>query len=82
LIGGTGETPRRSARISEKAKATPPEKEHQKKRGRKSSGSKKDETGTITEENEGENEVQMQDAEGAEKGKADKENYGTKEIQD
>ena len=24
----------------------------------------------------------MQDAEGAEKGKADKENYGTKEIQD
>ncbi|KAL9387966.1 hypothetical protein Peur_021090 [Populus x canadensis] len=76
LIGGTGETPRRSARISEKAKATPPEKEHPKKRVRKSSGSKKDETGTITEENEGENEVQMQDAEGAEKGKADKENYG------
>ncbi|KAJ7002886.1 methyl-CpG-binding domain-containing protein 11-like [Populus alba x Populus x berolinensis] len=79
LIGGTGETPRRSARISEKAKATPPEKEHPKKRGQKSSGSKKDETGTVTEENESGNEVQMQDAEGTEKGKADKENYGTKE---
>ncbi|XP_011008465.1 PREDICTED: methyl-CpG-binding domain-containing protein 11-like [Populus euphratica] len=75
LIGGTGETPRRSARISEKAKATPPEKKHPKKRGQKSSGSKKDETGTITEETEGENEVQMQDA-GIEKGKADEENYG------
>nr|XP_034922555.1 methyl-CpG-binding domain-containing protein 11-like [Populus alba] len=56
LIGGTGETPRRSARISEKAKATPPEKEHPKKRGQKSSGSKKDETGTVTEENESGNE--------------------------
>jgi hypothetical protein len=78
---GTGETPRRSARISEKAKATPPEKEHPKKRGRKSSGSKKDETGTITEENEGENEVQMQDEEVTEKGKADKENNGIKENQ-
>ncbi|KAJ7951900.1 Methyl-CpG-binding domain-containing protein [Quillaja saponaria] len=40
---GTGETPRRSARISEKAKSTPPpESEHPKKRSRKSSGSKKD----------------------------------------
>eukprot|EP00258_Populus_trichocarpa_P037231 XP_024453250.1 methyl-CpG-binding domain-containing protein 11 [Populus trichocarpa] len=70
LIRGTGETPRRSARISEKAKATPPEKEHPKKRGRKSSGSKKDETGTITEENEGENEVQMQDEENGSEGNA------------
>ncbi|XP_015901933.1 methyl-CpG-binding domain-containing protein 11 [Ziziphus jujuba] len=40
---GTGETPRRSARISEKAKATPtPESEPPKKRSRKSSASKKD----------------------------------------
>lgn len=39
---GTGETPRRSARISEKAKATPPpEDEPKKKRSRKSTGSKK-----------------------------------------
>ncbi|CBI36325.3 unnamed protein product, partial [Vitis vinifera] len=52
---GTGETPRRSARISEKAKATPPaESEPPKKRGRKSSGSKKDgkETEAATEEQE------------------------------
>ncbi|XAR50547.1 hypothetical protein NMG60_11004900 [Bertholletia excelsa] len=41
---GTGETPRRSARISEKVKATPPSTEGRrpKKRGRKSSASKKD----------------------------------------
>ncbi|KAJ1410106.1 Methyl-CpG DNA-binding [Sesbania bispinosa] len=40
---GTGETPRRSARISEKVKSTPPsETEPPKKRTRKSSGSKKD----------------------------------------
>lgn len=40
---GTGETPRRSARISEKAKATPLlEAEPPKKRSRKSSASKKD----------------------------------------
>ncbi|XP_028786350.1 methyl-CpG-binding domain-containing protein 11 [Neltuma alba] len=40
---GTGETPRRSARISERVKSTPPsEAEPQKKRARKSSGSKKD----------------------------------------
>ncbi|XP_057485540.1 methyl-CpG-binding domain-containing protein 10-like isoform X2 [Actinidia eriantha] len=40
---GTGETPRRSVRISEKAKATqPPETEPPKKRSRKTSASKKD----------------------------------------
>ena len=40
---GTGETPRRSARISEKAKATPtPEKEPPKKRSRKSLSAKKE----------------------------------------
>ncbi|KAL2338390.1 hypothetical protein Fmac_012836 [Flemingia macrophylla] len=40
---GTGETPRRSARISEKAKAAPPpENEPPKKRGKKSPASKKE----------------------------------------
>lgn len=38
----TGEAPRRSVRISEKVKATPPKEEPPKKRSRKSSGSKKD----------------------------------------
>ncbi|XP_044495030.1 methyl-CpG-binding domain-containing protein 11-like [Mangifera indica] len=68
---GTGETPRRSARISEKAKATPtPEKEPPKKRGRKSlSGSKKDnkEAEATPEKTEGEKDVEMQDAEVTEK---------------
>lgn len=68
---GTGETPRRSARISEKAKATPtPEKEPAKKRGRKSlSASKKDnkETEAATAKNEGEKEIGMQDVEESEK---------------
>ncbi|KDP37084.1 hypothetical protein JCGZ_06140 [Jatropha curcas] len=71
---GTGETPRRSARISEKAKATPtPDKEPPKKRGRKSSGSKKDnkETESTPEKGENEKEIQMQDAEGARKEDAD-----------
>uniref|UniRef100_A0A6N2N512 Uncharacterized protein n=1 Tax=Salix viminalis TaxID=40686 RepID=A0A6N2N512_SALVM len=54
---GTGENPRRSARFSEKAKASPPEKESPRKRSRKSSGSKKGEKESVT---EGENEVQMQ----------------------
>ncbi|KAF2301347.1 hypothetical protein GH714_023155 [Hevea brasiliensis] len=83
---GTGETPRRSARISEKSKATPtPDKEPPKKRGRKSSGSKKDskETETTPEKGEGEKEVQMQDAEeaGKENEEAGKENDVTKENQ-
>ncbi|MED6121931.1 hypothetical protein PIB30_034880 [Stylosanthes scabra] len=57
---GTGETPRRSARISEKAKAAPtPESEPPKKRGKKSSASKKDEK---EEEKEETKEVQMQEA--------------------
>ena len=50
---GTGETPRRSARISEKVKTTPPPQiESPRKRPRKSSGSKKDnkETGPTSEE--------------------------------
>ncbi|KAJ9179037.1 hypothetical protein P3X46_010866 [Hevea brasiliensis] len=83
---GTGETPRRSARISEKAKATPtPDKEPPKKRSRKSSGSKKDskETESASEKGEGEKETQMQDAEGAEKenSKAGKENDVAKDNQ-
>lgn len=62
---GTGETPRRSTRISEKAKAAPPtpESDPPKKRSRKSSASKKDHTDTEgkTEENNTE-EVKMEDA--------------------
>ncbi|KAK4252908.1 hypothetical protein QN277_011039 [Acacia crassicarpa] len=52
---GTGETPRRSARISEKVKSTPPaaEAEPQKKRARKSSGSKKDHKETEPASEEG-----------------------------
>ncbi|KAL2458757.1 methyl-CpG-binding domain-containing protein 11-like [Forsythia ovata] len=66
----TGETPRRSARISEKAKATPPSKESEppKKRSRKSSGTKKGkEIDDGKEEIEGKQEVEMQDAEMDEK---------------
>ncbi|CAA0810922.1 Methyl-CpG-binding domain-containing protein 10, partial [Striga hermonthica] len=56
---GTGETPRRSARISEKVKSTPPSKESEppKKRARKSSATKKDK-----EKTEGTEEVEMHDA--------------------
>lgn len=51
---GTGETPRRSARISEKVKSTPPaETEPPKKRARKSSGSKKDNKETESASEEG-----------------------------
>ncbi|KAA8541918.1 hypothetical protein F0562_023070 [Nyssa sinensis] len=80
---GTGETPRRSARISEKVKATPPsaESEPPKKRGRKSSGSKKDSKATepVTEDSEGKKELEMQDAEVTEKENADADNTGTSE---
>ncbi|KAK6127971.1 hypothetical protein DH2020_038273 [Rehmannia glutinosa] len=58
---GTGETPRRSARISEKVKATPPSKESEppKKRGRRSSATKKDkDIDTGKEETEGMKEMQ------------------------
>ncbi|XP_015933267.1 methyl-CpG-binding domain-containing protein 11 [Arachis duranensis] len=53
---GTGETPRRSARISEKVKSSPPtDSEPAKKRSRKSSGSKKEnkETEPASEEGKG-----------------------------
>ncbi|KAF8365224.1 hypothetical protein HHK36_032764 [Tetracentron sinense] len=78
---GTGETPRRSTRISEKAKTTPPpESEPPKKRSRKSSGSKKDnkETEVAPEETEEQKEVDMQDVE-KEKTIA-KETQGEKEV--
>ncbi|XP_052175558.1 methyl-CpG-binding domain-containing protein 11-like isoform X2 [Diospyros lotus] len=60
---GTGETPRRSARISGKAKATPPsESDPPRKRGRKSSASKDNkETDTAIEETDCKKEVEMQD---------------------
>ncbi|KAK9280789.1 hypothetical protein L1049_003678 [Liquidambar formosana] len=83
---GTGETPRRSARISEKVKATPPsESEPPKKRGRKSSGSKKEskETEAAPEGTEDKKEIQMQDLEVSEKenAEAEKEKDVSKESQ-
>ncbi|KAE8662942.1 Glycosyl hydrolase superfamily protein [Hibiscus syriacus] len=65
----TGETPRRSSRIIEKAKATPtPEKEPPKKRVRKSLSAKKEEKETEAnpEKAEGEKESEKEDAEAAE----------------
>ncbi|XP_028753914.1 methyl-CpG-binding domain-containing protein 11-like isoform X2 [Neltuma alba] len=55
---GTGETPRRSARISEKAKASPVETQPPKKRSRKSSASKKD---ASQEDKKETTDVQMQE---------------------
>lgn len=81
---GTGETPRRSARISEKAKATPPpESEPPKKRARKFLGSKKDgkETEAATAEKEDKKENSIQDAEEIDKENADSEKDVPKEIQ-
>ncbi|XVE71464.1 hypothetical protein DITRI_Ditri10aG0152800 [Diplodiscus trichospermus] len=66
---GTGETPRRSARISEKVKAMPaPESEPPKKRGRKPSASKKDNKDSVTApEGTESKDVQMEEAEKSEK---------------
>ncbi|CAA2946542.1 Methyl-CpG-binding domain-containing protein 10 [Olea europaea subsp. europaea] len=75
---GTGETPRRSARISEKVKSTPPSKETEppKKRVRKSLGTKKEkEMETGKEETGGKKDAEMLDAEVDEK-----KNDGGKEI--
>ncbi|PIA42418.1 hypothetical protein AQUCO_02000103v1 [Aquilegia coerulea] len=70
---GTGETPRRSARISEKVKATPPpESDPPKKRSRKSSGSKKDGKETEMVETGVEKDVHMQDAEATKQDKEEK----------
>lgn len=62
----TGETPRRSARISEKVKASSPQEEPPRKRARKSPGSKKKEH-NETEESEGVKETEVIDAEMSEK---------------
>ncbi|PSR84516.1 Methyl-CpG-binding domain-containing protein [Actinidia chinensis var. chinensis] len=70
---GTGETPRRSVRISEKAKATqPPETEPPKKRSRKTSASKKDdkEKEVDPEETEVVKVVYMEDGDKTEKDNA------------
>lgn len=68
----TGETPRRSTRISEKAKATPPQEEPPRKRARKSPGSKKKEN-KETEKSEGVKETEIKDAEMSEKENAETE---------
>ncbi|KAM1113975.1 hypothetical protein FF1_046641 [Malus domestica] len=77
----TGETPRRSARISEKVKMAPsPESEPPKKRGKKSSGSK-DKVEAAGGEADATNEIQMKDAEVDEKkdgGKTEEETDQTK----
>lgn len=82
----TGETPRRSARISEKVKAAPPlEGEPLKKRGRRSSASKNDkkEVKGVHEYNEGTTEFLLKDSEiGAKEDlEADKEMGTSKEKQ-
>ncbi|MCH84609.1 methyl-CpG-binding domain-containing protein 10-like, partial [Trifolium medium] len=63
---GTGETPRRSTRISEKVKTTPPpsEDEPPKKRGRKSSGSKKDDKETESAAVEGKEKTSAEEPKG------------------
>lgn len=81
---GTGETPRRSARISEKVKASPPPKsEPPKKRSRKSLDSKKDneDKEAALEGAEETKEVHTQDAERIEKDNADAE-MGKEQNQD
>jgi hypothetical protein len=73
---GTGETPRRSARISEKVKTTPsPKSEPPKKRSRKSLGSKKDneDKEAAPEGAEEAKEVHTHDAERIKKDNADAE---------
>ncbi|XP_073035588.1 methyl-CpG-binding domain-containing protein 10-like isoform X2 [Primulina eburnea] len=67
---GTGETPRRSTRISEKVKATPPSKESEPptKRGRRSSLAKKDKKmDADKEETEGTKEIEIPGGESNEK---------------
>jgi len=82
---GTGDTPRRSGRISAKAKATPPSAEDDtpKKRGRKSSGSKKDvkEAENTAGETEGKQDVEMQDEVVTEKVTEEEKEDGAKEVE-
>lgn len=64
---GTGETPRRSARISEKVKATPPSRELEPpvKRGKRSATKKKEkQVATGKEKNEGLKDAEIQEAGG------------------
>lgn len=69
---GTDETPRRSARISEKAKTTPPvDSESPKKRARKSSGSKKDNKETESASEEGKETSATEEPKAAEAPKKD-----------
>ncbi|CAL9028036.1 unnamed protein product [Prunus brigantina] len=76
----TGETPRRSARISEKAKATPPpEGEPPKKRSRKSTSAKKDSKEKQAGP-EGAEETKISDVQAAEKAEMEKDDV--KENQD
>ncbi|XP_057966914.1 methyl-CpG-binding domain-containing protein 11-like [Malania oleifera] len=79
---GTGETPRRSARISEKAKATPLENEPPTKRSRKSSTAKKEdkETEIALEEADESKEVHAQDAEKGEKGEENQDEEGKTDV--
>ncbi|PON46326.1 Methyl-CpG DNA binding [Trema orientale] len=73
---GTGETPRRSARISEKSKGAPLESEPPKKRGRKSLASKQDnkeKEAAALEENEEAEGDETQDEQKTEKDDADAE---------
>ncbi|KAE9453491.1 hypothetical protein C3L33_14574, partial [Rhododendron williamsianum] len=82
---GTGDTPRRSGRISAKAKATPTSAENEtpKKRGRKSSGSKKDvkETENTTGDSEGNKDVEMQDEVVNEKVTEEEKEDGGKDVE-
>ena len=64
---GTGETPRRSTRINEKVKSTPPtDSDTPKKRARKSSGSKKDNKETESASEEGKAKSETEDPKAAE----------------
>lgn len=83
----TGETPRRSARISEKAKATPPSKgsEPPRKRGRRSSATKKDNMGKTDaskEDAQEKKEVEMQDTEAEDKEGGKGEDASKGKVQD
>ncbi|XP_058195869.1 methyl-CpG-binding domain-containing protein 11-like [Rhododendron vialii] len=82
---GTGDTPRRSGRISAKAKATPTSAENEtpKKRGRKSSGSKKDvkETENTAGDSEGNKDVEMQDEVVNEKVTEEEKEDGGKDVE-
>ncbi|OIW18582.1 hypothetical protein TanjilG_13334 [Lupinus angustifolius] len=81
---GTGETRRRSARISEKAKvAPPPETEPPKKRGKKSPASKKEASEEEKEKSQETKEVQMDEADGTKDDKdLEEEKNVAKENQD